>query len=160
MDWITHLTFHWCLSWCTCCLNFPSSEEFWWMSEWRPGRRRLPRRVQSAVRSPLQQFLELEQRDVSNNSFRIATMPMPMGELLSHRNFPPNFFFEWKPFLPAAQRHGHKEGGVGVGVGTFRSCSLFTSCLRHGLLEGGIGMLLGHLSPVPFILNGKPQSLN
>ena len=30
-------------------------------------------------------------------------------------------------FLPAAQRHGHKEGGiVGVGVvGTFRSCSLF-----------------------------------
>ena len=30
-------------------------------------------------------------------------------------------------FLPAAKRHGHKEGGiVGVGVvGTFRSCSLF-----------------------------------
>ena len=63
-------------------------------------------------------------------------------------------------FLPAAQWHGHKEGGIGVGVGTFRSCSLFTSCLRHGLLEGGIGKLLGHLSPVPFILNGKPQSLN
>ena len=64
--------------------------------------------------------------------------------------------------LPAAQRHGHKEGGigVGVGVGTFRSCSLFTSCLQHDLLEGGIGKLLGHLSPVPFILNGKPQSLN
>ena len=61
--------------------------------------------------------------------------------------------------LPAAQRHGHKEGGTGVGVGTFRSCSLFTSCLRHGLLEGGIGKLLGHLGPVPFFLNGKPQTL-
>ena len=28
-------------------------------------------------------------------------------------------------FLPAVQRHGHREGGIGVlGVGTFRSCSL------------------------------------
>ena len=65
-------------------------------------------------------------------------------------------------FLPAAQRHGHKEGGVGVGVGdlgTFRSCSLFTSYLQHGLLEGGIGKLLGQLGPVPFFLHGKPQNL-
>ena len=67
----------------------------------------------------------------------------------------------YNQFLPAAQRHGHMEGGIGVrvGVGTFRSCSLFTSCLRHGLLEGEIGKLLGHLGPVPFFLNGKPQTL-
>ena len=64
------------------------------------------------------------------------------------------------PFLPAAQRHGHKEGGIGVGdLGTFRSCSLFTSYLKHGLLEGEIGKLLGQLGPVPFFLHGKPQNL-
>ena len=58
------------------------------------------------------------------------------------------------------QRHGHKEGGIGVGdLGTFRSCSLFTSYLQHGLLEGGIGKLLGQLGPVPFFLHGKPQNL-
>ena len=62
--------------------------------------------------------------------------------------------------LPAAQRHGHKEGGIGVGdLGTFRSCSLFTSRLWHGLLEGGIGKLLGQLGPVPFLWHGKPQNL-
>ena len=57
------------------------------------------------------------------------------------------------------QRHGHKEGGIEVGVGdlgTFRSCSLFTSYLQHGLLKGGIGKLLGQLGPVSFYLHGKP----
>ena len=67
-----------------------------------------------------------------------------------------NMYFE--TFLPAAQRHGHKEGGIGD-LGTFRSCSLFTSYLQHGLLEGGIGKLLGQLGPVPFFLHGKPQNL-